>query len=330
MMPDVSDTRPTQANQIVIAMNPRAGASESGARIERVRRSLEERGYQVQVLCDLDEITEVAGQLHAAEVLRVLVAAGGDGTAAELVNRTPAGLPITIMPLGTENLLARYAGLSANPEAVSETVAAGETVELDAGRANGRIFLLMASCGFDAEVVRRVHSQRSGHVRRWNYAQPIVQLIRSYQYPPLRIYWLDSGGDGHETPLEPLVARWVFLSNLPPYAAGLRIAPGADGTDGQLDLCAFRRGSLVTGLGYLARVVLGRHQDLADCTTGRFGRIRIESDDEVPYQLDGDAGGVLPLDVEVVPRRFRLLIPKSRAAQLAPKPASNQQPLPHS
>ena len=96
----------------------------------------------------------------------------------------------------------------------------------------------------------------------------------------------------------------------------MRIAPDAVGTDGQLDLCTFRRGSLSVGLIYLAHVWLGRHQRLADCTTARFRRLRIEADAEVPYQLDGDAGGILPLEIDLVPRRLRLIVPERRAAEL--------------
>ena len=41
-------------------------------------------------------------------------------------------------------------------------------------------------------------------------------------------------------------------------------------------------------------------------------RVRIESDEPVAYQLDGDPGGMLPLDVEVVPHRLTLVVPKAR------------------
>ena len=143
----------------------------------------------MQTVTDLDEITRVVADLHSRGQLRTLVAAGGDGTAAELVNRTPPGVPLAILPLGTENLLAKYLRLTAAPQQLCSAIVAGQTVELDAGRANGRLFLLMASCGFDAEVVRRVHAQRVGHLNRWTYAKPILQSIRSYEYPPIRIYW---------------------------------------------------------------------------------------------------------------------------------------------
>ena len=55
--------------------------------------------------------------------LRVVVAAGGDGTAAEIVNRTPRGSPVAIFPLGTANLLANYLGIGHDPASVAEMIA---------------------------------------------------------------------------------------------------------------------------------------------------------------------------------------------------------------
>ena len=73
---------------------------------------------------------------------------------------------------------------------------------------------------------------------------------------------------------------------------------------------AFRRGHFWPGLGYVAAMLLGQHQRLADWTTRRVRRLRITSDAPVPYQLDGDPGGLLPLDIQVLPGRLTLVVPQ--------------------
>ena len=88
-----------------------------------------------------------------------------------VVNSIPVGVPLAILPLGTENLLAKYLQIPPDPERVADLICAGRTVPLDAGRANGRIFLLMVGCGFDAEVVRRLHAAREGHISHLDYAK---------------------------------------------------------------------------------------------------------------------------------------------------------------
>ncbi len=44
----------------------------------------------------------------------------------------------------------------------------------------------------------------------------------------------------------------------------------------------------------------------------RADKVRFTSDEKVAYQLDGDPGGVLPVEVEVLPKRLTLLVPSDR------------------
>jgi len=301
-----------QTDRVVISVNPIAGARSAQAQVDRLMELLKQGGFRPEALSDLDAVADRANGYHAEGRLRALVGVGGDGTAAELINRTEPGLPFTMLPSGNENLFARYLGLGGTPESLCQTITEAVPLRLDAGRANGRVFLLMIGCGFDADVVRRVHLRRTGHIRSRNYFKPILASIRSYQYPQMRVYW-DTGAA--EVGLPPVV-RWLFAFNLPCYGGGLRLAPQADGTDGLLDVCAFRRGYLWHGLRYVGGVLLRRHYRMADCTVCRVRRLRIDADAEVPYQLDGDPGGVLPVEVEVVPRRLNLIVPASVAKEL--------------
>jgi diacylglycerol kinase (ATP) len=105
-------------------------------------------------------------------------------------------------------------------------------------------------------------------------------------------------------------ARWAFVFNLPIYGWGLRMAPAADPADGALDVCAFRGGSFWSGLKFALAAQVGLHERLADCVTRRVRRVRITSDRPVAYQLDGDPGGSLPLEIETVPARMTLVVPR--------------------
>ena len=250
-------------------------------------------------------------------VLRALVGVGGDGTAAELTNRTNQGVPLTLLAAGTANLLAKHLRLSGKPQRLCQTIADGRLLRLDAGRANGRLFLVVLGCGFDADVVRRVHttretSPRGAHISYLSYLKPILRSIRSYQYPEIRVYCDPSREQAAEGPSPPITARWVFLCNLPRYGWGLPLAPEAHGQDGLLDLCTFRRGSLLWGLWYAAVAQIGgSHRRLGDCVIRRARQFRITSEEPVEYELDGDPGGMLPLDVEIVPNRLTVIVPQA-------------------
>ncbi len=305
-MPTVVSTAaiPPDADRVAILINPKAGRNAAQPCAERLAELLRKRGFQTELFTDLAQATSQASRSQAEGRLRALVGVGGDGTAAELVNRTAEGVPITLLPAGNSNLLAKYFHLSKDPETMCRTVAEGVVARVDAGLANGRIFLIMAGCGFDAEVVRRVHARRRGPICHGTYLRPIAEAIWSYKFPELRVYYPQDGDATVEH-----WARWMFVFNLPCYGGGFRIAPHADGSDGLLDVCGFRRGHLWPGLQYAAAILLGRHQRLADWTTWRAGRLRITSEAQVPYQLDGDPGGMLPLDIQVLPGRLTLVVP---------------------
>lgn len=319
-------------NEVLIVANPRAGAGPGHLKIERLATALRAHGLRPRVEYDLQAVDGIAAELSAAGRLRVVVAAGGDGTVAEVLNRTAPGIPLTVLPLGTENLLAKYLEIPRDGEGVAAVIAAGAIALHDAGSAAGRLFALMASFGFDAEVVRRLHVSRTGHIAHWSYVKPIWEAIRTYQYPELRIYCdrvaagesvaspeatASAAGNGSKpvvavgsAPGECLIrARFAFLTNVPRYAFGLQFAPQALGDDGWFDLCTFRRGSFFSGLWYLSQVILRRHGRLADCSQRRVRRLRIESDCPVPYELDGEACGYLPVEIEMQPNRLTLLAP---------------------
>lgn len=309
---------------VVVSVNPKAGARSADARVARLVQLLRENRFEVAVFTNLDEIAHEANRLFNERRLRAMIAVGGDGTAAELVNRTVPGLPLAIFPAGNENLLARYFNLSPTPEECCRSVVEGALLRRDAGRAGGRIFLIMVGCGFDAAVVHSLHLNRTGHVSNASYFNPIMASIRHYDYPELRVYWCDGSvakvdaavpsepGDAAESVSDGV--RWLFAFNLPCYGAGLQIAPEADGSDGLLDICTFRHGGLWHGLYYTAAVLTGTHQRLTDFTRRRVAWLRVTSESKVPYQLDGDPGGFLPVEIEVLPKRLTLIVPQEKAA----------------
>jgi diacylglycerol kinase family enzyme len=297
---------------VLLSLNPKAGRGSAARRVDRLVELLRGRDFQVGTYTDLAEVSAEANRLHAEGRLRALVGVGGDGTAAELANRTNEGVPLTLLAAGTANLLAKHLRLSGKPERLCQTIVDGHLRRLDAGRANGRLFLVVLGCGFDADVVQRVHTHRESnprgaHISYFSYLKPILRSIRSYQYPEIRVYCEASCDEAAEAP--PITARWVFICNLPRYGWGLPLAPRADGEDGRLDLCTFRRGSLLRGLWYAAAAQLGgSHRRLADCVVRQAPRFRITSEAQVEYELDGDPGGMLPLDVEVVPNRVTVVV----------------------
>ncbi len=228
---------------------------------------------------------------HRAD-LECLVAAGGDGTVGDVINRFP-GVPVAILPLGTENLLARYLKVPATGAGVAQLIAAGARRRFDLGLLGARRFALMVSAGIDADVVQRVHAARLGHISHANYLQPIFDSLRKYDYPQMRVA-VDDAPTGQ-------IASLVMVVNIPAYALGLPVAPSARGDDGLLDVRLFERGSAFQMVRYLCNVALGRHERLPDVASRAACRIRIDADRPVPLQADGDPAGFTPAEISVLP-----------------------------
>ena len=342
------------ARKVIVSVNPKAGRTSPMLRAEELCRQLRELQFEAELATDLAEVTEKAEQYHRDGQLRVLVGVGGDGTAAELVNRTSPGLPVTLLSAGTANLIAKYLKLGRTPKRLAEQIAAGHLLQFDAGRVTpvnntddaknadvtqqsdasksekqGRLFLVMVSCGLDADVVQRVHdhreeryrsgSKKGAHISYMSYVKPIMKTIGSYDFPEIDIEVLEGGGGdaynqrrGDANLVSPYTlkhGRWVFVFNLPCYGWGLPLVPKAVGTDNKFDHCIFDGKSFWHGFKYAAFGQCGSiHRFLGDVRLGQGTKYRLTSEREVPYQLDGDPGGKLPVDVEMLEKRFTVLV----------------------
>jgi diacylglycerol kinase (ATP) len=311
--PQIASRPSPAARSVIISANPRAGSRSRLTHIESIVRVLADAGYKIRLLTNLDELTGLSAEQAKTGELRAVVAVGGDGTASIVRTHVPLEVPLLPVPMGTENLLGRFVRQATDPIAVCRTLDNGVTVGLDLGRANGKLFLLMISAGFDAEVVRSLHLNRRGNITRAAYFLPMVRAIRNYRYPQMELYC------GHKlAPPARLQCRWLFAFNLPLYALGLPIAPDALATDGLLDVCTFERGSTWSVLRYLWHVRRGCHLGLPDTALRRCSRFRLEGPNsvELAYQVDGEYGGTLPVDVELLPGELRLLVTAETAARL--------------
>lgn len=301
------------ARRVLMLVNRKAGAGRGRAIVQRAVDALAAEDLQATVIAEVAHLHDEAQQASQAGDLRAVVSAGGDGTICAALNNTPPGTPLAILPLGTENLLARYLNHRRTPQSVVDLLTRGVVVALDAARAGNRLFSLVLSAGLDAEVVRLVHKHRKGNITHLAYAAPLMRAIGGYRFPQLRVVALEGDDAVFES-----TGCWAFAVNLPRYALNLPIAPNAVGTDGLLDTCVLERGSFPSGMWYLGNVLMWRHHLLGSVQTARRAGFRLEplDDQDVPYQIDGDPGGLLPVEVSSVPERLQVVVTPKTAAVL--------------
>jgi diacylglycerol kinase family enzyme len=283
-----------EAPWIGIVANRGSGAGRGRRLVEELVLELRRLGLPADVAWTPEARSALVQRAAVEGHCRCLVAVGGDGTVSALINERPP-LPLTVMPAGTENLVARHFGLRRDPHGLARTIAAGRTMAVDVAQTHGRRFLLMAGFGFDADVVTRHHRGRVSHsgriqpTNRLAYVEPILRASFSYRFPTISVRIADPGAE------ETLRGTTVFLFNLPRYALGLPFVPVAREDDGWLDLIVFRHPGPFRALYYLWKVFCGVHLNDPSVYHRRVRKVVVTARERIPVQLDGDPGGyVLP------------------------------------
>ena len=165
---------------VAIQRNPRSGSGRGRGQLLALVRSLRDRNFQVRLFKSRDRLDAWVRQPHVEHRLRCLVAAGGDGTLTDMLNRHP-NATLMPFPMGTENLMARYVGIPRCGKTAAEIIVGNQSMAFDTATANGHRFLLMLSIGVDAEVVHQLHSRRSGNIGHLSYVRPIVESFLHYR-----------------------------------------------------------------------------------------------------------------------------------------------------
>lgn len=291
---------------VLIFANPIAGRGRGAEIAERLRKQLVYDGLGARTLLeppgDVSD-NELSGCIQAGIVI------GGDGTlraVAERLLRADVLAPLLPVPLGTANLMGRYLGIRGDEHELAQRVSAAlqrrRILHLDAARANGRLCLLVAGVGFDAQVVHELDRLRRGPISFWNYLLPAALSLHSFPAAPIRV-WLDG------QPVFPEAPGLAFVGNLAEYGTGFPILPHARPDDGMLDLCVLPCSSRAQLLELFLKAAAGEHTH-AEGVVYRKGRhVHIESSVPVPLQIDGDPAGHTPVEIDLLPVRLPFIVP---------------------
>lgn len=286
---------------VAIQRNPNSGTGKKKYQIARLIESLRKLGIRPRLFSKRERLNQRLSTPEGRAGLLCVVAAGGDGTIADVVNRFP-GLTVCPFPLGTENVLCKYLRIPADGETVAEMIVRHHWRDFDLGDVDGRRFTMMASAGFDGDVVHRVHEARRGNITKLAYLKPMWQTTFTYKFPVANVFFDDD-------PV-PVSGSLVMIANLPCYGMGLRIVPHANGSDGLLDVGVFPEPGSLKLIGYGFDVMVGRQTQPGHAAVFRQARrVRIESETAIPIQTDGDPAGATPCEVSVVPNAMRLIVP---------------------
>jgi len=272
----------------------------------RLTRRLEAAGWPAPAWYPTTPQDTGAGQtrLAVADGAEVVFAAGGDGTVAACAGvLVGTEVALAVLPLGTGNLVARNLGLPADPDAAARVVLAGRRRRIDVGLLDGRVFLVMAGIGFDAEMLEGT-SETAKRTIGWV----------AYVFSGLRALWSAPIRVTVEVPGQPVLcrrARSVLVANMGVLEGGIPLFPGAEPDDGLFAIGVLSPRTWRHWTRLLAALLMRRVPPYLEVLTGP--KVSVHADRVQSRELDGevlDPGAWL--DAEVRPAALWLCVPAPR------------------
>jgi diacylglycerol kinase (ATP) len=255
---------------------------------------------------------------HADDADAILLF-GGDGT---IHRHLPAlvrlQLPVLIVPSGSGNDFARALSLRSPQDSlcVWRDFISGriQPRALDLGAIApiaqpGRLhyFCSVAGCGLDAAAARRANRMPRWLRAHGGYALAVVPLLR--KLPAFSLHLSRPDGSPLNPPEPSALTLLAAFANTPFYGGGMRIAPNADPSDGQLDVCRIRSLPPHRLLSVFPSVYFGRHLRLREVEYARAASVRVQTESAHDIYADGEFVCETPADISIVRAALPLLLP---------------------
>jgi diacylglycerol kinase (ATP) len=289
--------------------NPAAGP-KAVRKIDLIRESLARTGtpFEVRKTTYPGEAVHLAREA-AFSGAGAVVAAGGDGTINEVVNGLAGSRTrLAVVPHGTGNVLAKEVGLPKSVEGCIGLLQEGKTIEVPLARAGDRYFLLLASAGFDAEVIERVTSRQKGYLGMGAYYfAGIRHLLHSH--PTL---WLEFPGK------ERIEAQAVILCRGKKYGGGVVMAPRGNLAGNSLHVVALLRPGRWAIFRFALNALRGRLSASPGVLHRETDAVLVRSRIPSAVQVDGDYLAPLPIRFAMTQETVRLVVPRDYPAPEAP------------
>ena len=300
----------------LLIANPAAGRGRNAV-LGRLRAALRDRGLEYEV-----RLTEAPGHAttlarEAAEAgRRFVVAVGGDGTVHEVVNglvdaesgrARGEDLVLGVVSAGSGSDLARTFGLDRDPELLARHLDGEATMGFDLGRVrltgrDGRertvLFHNIAEAGYGGLV-----TDLANRLPRWvggtRYVLATLAAVSRFRLVPTTVT-VD-----HTEVSEELSN--VIVANGQFFGGGLRVAPRALPDDGRFNVQVWR-GRPADVLRALPDLRVGMHLERDDVREWQSTTVRIDADQPLLIEADGEVLGTTPAEIDLLPTPLRIKI----------------------
>jgi len=286
-------------NNTLVILNPAA----HGERARRRRARVEELagGCLVHATSRRGDAEKLARRA-ATDGYETIVAAGGDGTVNEVVNGIAESKAVLgLLPIGTMNVFATELGLPTHDLDRCWNIVQGENTRLvDLPIANSNFFVQLAGVGLDAQVVKETSTKLRRNVGPVSYVVAAAQIAA--RRPP-RLSIESENASINE-------GSFVLIGNGRLYGGPFPFFKHAVMDDGLFDVVVFKRLGYLEIIKYLQDVIFSSEIRTPEVEYFQTRRLRVESDEPVPVEVDGELVGNCPVEFTVRERSLSVLVPE--------------------
>jgi diacylglycerol kinase (ATP) len=308
-LPNNIDDAPRAA--LIVNTRSRSGERTFFEALDR----LEELGVQLgatYAIRDPVRLPETVREvLHEGSEYRLLILGGGDGSVSSVVDfLAHHDIVLGLLPLGTANDFARTLEIPADVEKACETIAGGKIVDVDLGLAGDNYYVNVASVGLSVGVTQALSPRLKRRIGALAYPTAAIRAFLSHEPFSARLTF----PEGDHDPVEYERLLQVAVGNGRFYGGGMVVAPQSGIDDRSLDIYA---------------IEVGRHRDLFGVarylksgdfirsdSVGHFRteRVRLETDPELPVNVDGEVVTRTPQSFSVAHNALKVLVPPESTA----------------
>jgi YegS/Rv2252/BmrU family lipid kinase len=274
--------------------------SDFGGRLIELAEQLGWEGIVLETSAGLN--VEAIGAALSRRDFQLVLAAGGDGTVAEVMAAAhQQNVPMGIVPRGTANIVARELGLPTGWNKATRRALERfpSTRPVDLVRVNDGYSALASGIGFDATVMR--YTPRA--LKYW-LGRAAYLVAGAWWLPQAPLFECTIRADGEAIEMTAVVVLVVNAGML--GAAPFRFGPNIAIDDGWLDIVVYRPRTAGERAGILWRIVRQR-ADGSSMMQRKARSVEIKAPDLQWYEVDGEVHRGNVLRAEIVPGGVRVV-----------------------
>lgn len=302
-----------------LIFNPAAGQGNPNNDLAMIRRLLEPH-VQLNVIFTEAGVSP-ADQARAIVAMGtdVVIASGGDGTVSEIAGVVvETDIPLGIIPRGTANAFSVALGIPTTIQGACEVILAGNTEVVDAARCNGRLMILLAGIGFEADYVDRANREMKNRFGALAYILAGAQQIGEATNFEATLELEGSERSPGEILRGTVSTASITVANAAPATSVLAQGFGqVNYQDGLLDITVTTSKTRLQGITAMTSLftsaLVNSPTERDDILCLRASRIKISTEPARKVVVDGEIIGTTPVEITCIPGGLTVLAPMAMA-----------------